>query len=519
MKRLIYGSLSVLTAIGTVFLAAKAEVFSAENRPSANSEEITAAGLDKADDFSSLPTPTGLLGALPGALPTDGLLSTGLTGSTGSTKASSMKAGSIEADLAKGDLTFVPKRSLLATKGPEFQPIAGQSLIESVSPRPLSSQAQTSQAQTYSAQTVPTTVPPAGIQAQSTPAAKPDVVQQSVPPVAASESVKPIEGDADLTAPTAPGVVPSTAPGLIPSTTPGTLIVPATPNNLAPEEDPISEEESAPAADLAPAEGLSPEADLTPESGSSPAGNLTPSGNIAPASDLTPEGNIGPAGDLAPEDNVAPGGRMAPSLSPMPSEGIIRESNPTVTPDDSGVSPAGISPAGVPPTGFPSEAEPMTPLPSAPIVPSMGAPSMAPSADPSVDPSIAPSDDSSVEPQPIEPLPPSPLPPSPLPPANDSAAPNEFPVSGSSSDRLVGEGFSPFQLSYLALAGGLKEEGIPGGTQLVSAYKQGDLLAEDVVAAGATSNRLGTAASDQADYTDGVDRFLEIFRKDARSSN
>ena len=493
MKRLIYGSLSVLTAVSTVFLATRAEVFSAENQPSANSEDIskniTAAGLDKAGRLSSLPTATGL----PGALPTDGLLSAGLTGST---KARSTRAGFTEADLAKGGLASVPKKNLLAIKGQEFQPIAGQSLIESVPARPLSYLAQTYPAQTYPAQTVPATAIPAGTQAQSTPAAKPGRVQ-SIPPAAASESLKPTEGDADLTVPTAPGVVPSAAPGLIPGRAPETLIVPATPTNMAPEEDPISEEDSAPAADLAPAEGLSPEVDLTPEAGSFP------------------------AGDSTPEENVAPEGQVSPPLSPMPREGTIRQIDPSVTPvtpDDSSFPPAGISPTGVPSTGFPSEeAAPVRPLPPIPVAPSVEEPSsMDPSADLSA-PSMDPSGDPSIEPQPIEPRPRSPLPPTNAP-ANDSAVPNESPVSGSSSDRLVGEGFTPFQLAYLALAGGLKEEGIPGGTQLVSAYKQGDLSAEDVVAAGATSKRLGTAASDQADYTNSVDRFLTIFRKDARSS-
>jgi phage FluMu protein gp41 len=83
----------------------------------------------------------------------------------------------------------------------------------------------------------------------------------------------------------------------------------------------------------------------------------------------------------------------------------------------------------------------------------------------------------------------------------------------------VGEGFTPFQLSYLAISGGLKEEGIPGGDQLISAYKDGEISAEDVVAAGAESNRLGTAASDTEDYAQSVDRFLEILRRDARSSS
>ena len=128
---------------------------------------------------------------------------------------------------------------------------------------------------------------------------------------------------------------------------------------------------------------------------------------------------------------------------------------------------------------------------------------------------------------PIEPepgFPSAPVEPAPLPPLeedtplDDSAVPgDDFPIGASSSDRLVGEGFTPFQLSYLAIAGGLKEEGIPGGSILLSAYGQGDISAADIVDAGALSNRLGTAADDQADYTDGVDRFLELLERDARN--
>ncbi len=127
--------------------------------------------------------------------------------------------------------------------------------------------------------------------------------------------------------------------------------------------------------------------------------------------------------------------------------------------------------------------------------------------------------------EPVEPLPPSDI--EPLPSddnfedgLDDSAVPdNDFPVGDTGSgDRLVGEGFTAFQLSYLALGGGLKEQGIPGGSLLVSAYKQGDISAEDVVEAGAVANRLGTNANDQDDYTKSVDRFLKIIRRDARTN-
>lgn len=444
--------------MSTAFLAAEAKVFSADSQLSTtNSEEIgedfAAAGSDSVGGLFGEPkAATTLLGDLP----TDSPLSNGLT------QASSVKTG----------LISVPSKSLLAARSQSLQPVARQ-LTTAAWPNQPSLYQTSYQAQAAPATTVPATVIPANAQNQPAPAAKPGSVQQNVPPAAATESPKPTddaEGDNTLTA---PGAVP---PG-VPGTAPETFITPATPNSLPSE-----------APGLAPAEEPASEADL------------------APAEELPM-----PSGDLDPAENRAPEGQISPPLSPLPNEGIIRESNPSMMPVTPGadVPPAGIPPAGISPAGVPiNEAEPTTPLPPIPMDPSPMDPSMD-------EPSVAPSADPSVEPlEPIEPVEPVES----LPPVGDSIAPNEFPVSGSSSDRLVGEGFTPFQLSYLALAGGLEEEGIPGGPQLISAYKQGDVSAEDIVTAGAMSKRLGEAASDQEDYTQGVDRFLEIFRKDARSS-
>ena len=140
---------------------------------------------------------------------------------------------------------------------------------------------------------------------------------------------------------------------------------------------------------------------------------------------------------------------------------------------------------------------------------------------------------SSEEPGVLEPLPSTPAAPptapSVEPPPAESFEPEPFPESedpagsgaqsgGFEGEGLIGEGFTPFQLSYLAIAGGLREEGIPGGDRLISAYKDGELSAADIVSAGEASNRLGTAAIDKEDYTQDVDRFLKIFRRDARTS-
>ncbi len=150
------------------------------------------------------------------------------------------------------------------------------------------------------------------------------------------------------------------------------------------------------------------------------------------------------------------------------------------------------------------------------VLPPIPQESIPPVAPGSSAPGFPPSTSPGFPPAPVEPAPRSPL--EENTPLDDSAVPNDdFSVGASSSDRLVGEGFTPFQLSYLAIAGGLKEEGIPGGSVLLSAYNQGDISAADIVEAGALTNRLGTAADEQADYTDGVERFLKRLERDARA--
>jgi len=179
-----------------------------------------------------------------------------------------------------------------------------------------------------------------------------------------------------------------------------------------------------------------------------------------------------------------------------------------------------------PPTDESLGEESPMPLESAPVAPTPLAPTpLAP--EPLVPETLTPT--------PLSPEPGAPMPNAPaeaLPPINDGfeggspegsfeeGSPggnsfNEDTSLGSVGDRLIGEGFTPFQLSYLAIGGGLKEAGIPGGNQLLSAYESGDLSAEDVVAAGAMTKRLGTAASDEANYTKGVDKFLRLLSRDA----
>ncbi|MEL6938985.1 MAG: hypothetical protein AAFO84_07310 [Cyanobacteria bacterium J06598_1] len=187
-----------------------------------------------------------------------------------------------------------------------------------------------------------------------------------------------------------------------------------------------------------------------------------------------------PLMDSEPSEGFTP--EPSEEFTPGPSEGF--------TPDTPGEFPADDAPSGI-----------------TPVVPPASVP---------VDPSA----------EPVEPLAPTEAPLAPMD-EGEFDGDNQFDggsefndtgAVGSPSDRLIGEGFSPFQLSYLAIGGGLKEAGIPGGAQLMSAYESGDLSAEDIVNAGAMTKRLGTDASDAEDYAKGVDKFLKLFSRDGLNS-
>jgi len=214
--------------------------------------------------------------------------------------------------------------------------------------------------------------------------------------------------------------------------------------------------------------------------------------------------------------NPVPGSPSQASPLPANPEGSAVESNAVGSPStpveaDTELSEPNPSPGMESPGAFESEPLPSEPLSPAPAEPPADSP-VAPPVNPSVEPLPT-------EPLPVEPLPAEPLPAEPLPDDGFDPEPGTFPESNApSGESLVGEGFTPFQLSYLAIAGGLREEGIPGGDRLVNAYKDGDLSATDIVNAGEASNRLGTAADDKDDFTKDVDRFLKMFRRDARTT-
>ena len=408
MKRIVYGSLSVLAAVTTVFLAAKAEIFERESDVSEASEATAA---DPSDLFtSSLPNSLNT-GEQPAIDPgTDDLLTERLLAHKGRASSQSDLSGMTPQDSRLAG-TALPQTGFVR------QPDSG---VASLSPAPTRRTNQPA-SETLSA--------PLTLRTAQTPAQAP------------------------APAPTAPAVDEDEGMGITPSTVP--------PTGKPIESSPVGEEPAA----------------------------------VPGADDVNP---AYPPGDLAPPASRFPN-EPAPSVEPDLDEEPSLEEDRDIEAD-------GFEP----PDGMESPPVESTPFPSAP----------------SPGPSPVPEG-------PIEPLPPveedgltDEFPESETDEFPESET-DEFPETDPSSlnesptgeDRLIGEGFTPFQLSYLAIAGGLKEEDIPGGSLLIEAYDAGEVAAEDVVAAAAATRRLGTAADDLDNYTQSVDRFLHRLQRDARSSS
>ena len=614
MNKIVYGSLSVLTAVCTVFVAARAEVFS-ENRTDASTNEIV--GSAETDDFLATPNAleelgsplegsprlsldTGILDAETKALGSSSL-SKAVPSEQGAVKASPKAAASIKgasSAIALTEKTASPSFSQTANvpTGPSSsqivvsQPssIGSNGLIGSAAPSAPASIASNSLVTAQSApETVPaptggstlpspgfspnsgtaleaddsnmeldaeattgvdagTTLPSSGVEigqpapagddpfgAPSTPgtgtidAGEVEIEEPASGIESSEEELEPdaesidgttgaddtvdgldTEADSGLSEdPSAPsGITPSVpggteTPGLqeVPATTPG-LSEPAgdieapadagtdfeTESEMAPDAGTGFETET----DIAPdaGTGFETETDIAPDAGT----EFETESDIAPdaGTEFETESDIAPGAgtDFETESEMAPdagtGFETEPSMEP---EVEVESETDFGTPETAPVTPGGTS---APATPIP----PGTPLPSTPLPQSPAEDSLEEPSDP-----FAPAESE------------------PLSPIEEDVVPDDLPTSGSESfgtgDRLIGEGFSPFQLSYLAVGGGL--EGIPGGEILLSAYEAGDISAADIVDAGALTNRLGTDADDQDDYTAGVDRFLALLSRDA----
>ncbi|MEO1620446.1 MAG: hypothetical protein AAFU53_05355 [Cyanobacteria bacterium J06632_3] len=583
MKRIIYSSLSVLTALGTVFVAAKAEVF----KPDGNTAEATEAftsldeplnslsdsSLSDADLFSSsAAAETGLSafgsperGALSARVPAS--LNGGLKGglkAQGSIRPQGIGAKDAIASAATDKVQSVPVTTPIATTGfanRTAQRFPGFSTASATSP----SVSRTSISQIAQAQVPPVVEEePAAVPAEKpsampvTPSATPalpDATGTSLPAPAATPSpiVIPSTVVPETTVPT-PGIGADMTPGVAPAAVQG---VPAAVPAAAPVEE-SSFDEAMPAVPV--------EQPLEPESFEvTPAEAPVETPVEAVPADI--EEDLEPFGEGMPEAPIEEDAFEEEALeeedvdASLEEEDVIEEDTPAVEAEDEvfeelpadgsidmedGSIEMEIEQA---PFGDPVPAAPNAPItPSAPVTPSApitpDAP-VVPSAPVTPDapvpatpvPSAPSSTDAPIE-APLEAAPEVPVeapieapleaPIQTLPPVDDGMLePEAFPEApavdegfsdSGDSGRLVGEGFTPFQLSYLAISGGLKEEGIPGGGLLVSAYKDGDVSAEDIVAAGAVTKRLGTAAADESDYTESVDDFLKLFVRDNRSN-
>lgn len=544
MKRiLVYSSLSVLTAIGTVFAAANAEFFEGEETTPITASQASQDSINPAAEPITL-----------------GSISSGdnplANGSSESLLMNPASADALSADIQPITLSANGPASVSSKAGSTFgttrinaaEPTASEAFSArftsdnsfgsfggEAQPNPVVSQ-------------VPGTVTPDTTAPGVVPTAKPSVADPSAPEsdedtsvtdtdetgidetgADGMETLSPVPGAVPLS-PATPSA-PTGADGVVPATPTeaplGSPAIPSPPGTAPLEADP-TDDELAPEAiedepiesdsfDASPAEAPLTDEPLIEEDAemdsdmplpAPPGSSVTPStpGGVSPVTPVTPsapDSNFTPA----PDEGVAPS-EPDSDFTPASPEGITPSSpdgdftpapDEDITPDapDSNFTPAspdGITP-GVPSDGFtPTEPDGASPLtPAAPPVES--------------EPPAAP---------------PTPLPPSPeapteaLPPVNDDF--DESEPLGSTSDRLVGEGFTPFQLSYLAIGGGLKDAGIPGGNQLLSAYEAGELSAQDIVEAGAVTKRLGTAASDEANYAKGVDKFLKLLSRDALNS-
>jgi len=476
MKRIIYSSLSVVTAIGTVFVAAKAEVFSQNGSTQDATEQFTAIA------------------------PTDSFLGDSLDGSLKDTAKGDLSSLSISQrndqgvnDLLSGNVLNSGSK-LAATSsdipsGLSSQSKASTKIDESVSaPTVVSSVAPASPAFSASRRSygqfaqVPVTQVPMPEEPAAAPTAKPSAAEaDAATELPEAESpVVPASGIGVEAAPTA-------APTIVPASP---TVLPAAPVDATETEALGSEMEAAP-TEATPIEATPTEAAPVEDESF---GEESPVENEAFEAQPLPteapdavDGDTFEDGSIEMEIEEAP--ESMPEAAPLPS---------TPLPSAPGT-PVPASPDGL---GEPVPSAPTAPIPSQSF----------PAEEPSAPIENVPIEESPIENAPIENAPLEEVP------MEENSFPSPTEPLSDSGDRLIGEGFTPFQLSYLAASGGLKEAGIPGGFILIDAYKDGDISAEDVVNAGATTKRLGTAANDEAAYTDSVDDFLKMLVRDARST-
>ncbi|UCJ13276.1 MAG: hypothetical protein JWS08_05740 [Phormidium sp. PBR-2020] len=80
--------------------------------------------------------------------------------------------------------------------------------------------------------------------------------------------------------------------------------------------------------------------------------------------------------------------------------------------------------------------------------------------------------------------------------------------SSKSPAQSVPFNISAVDLVQLARNGYLREQGIPQFNRLASAYRSGEISAEDVIEAAIADNRLSAGVADDPGYLETVDHFL-----------
>ncbi|BAY40457.1 hypothetical protein NIES2111_48410 [Nostoc sp. NIES-2111] len=73
----------------------------------------------------------------------------------------------------------------------------------------------------------------------------------------------------------------------------------------------------------------------------------------------------------------------------------------------------------------------------------------------------------------------------------------------------------PFNTAFLAYEGGLKAEGIPSGSALISEYQTGNLSTLDIVKAAVRANKVSADVLNNQDYLSAVESQLTSFTQHA----
>ncbi|NEQ34729.1 MAG: hypothetical protein F6K04_27865 [Leptolyngbya sp. SIO4C5] len=72
---------------------------------------------------------------------------------------------------------------------------------------------------------------------------------------------------------------------------------------------------------------------------------------------------------------------------------------------------------------------------------------------------------------------------------------------------------NPFELTYIAYSGGLRQYGVPAALTLISEYQLGDVTAEQVVEAAIRDRLVDASVMEDERYIDRVDYYLQVLEQ------